>query len=115
MGEQPTLKDIDAASRIVYEDMPPTPQYRWSMLCERLGAELWVKHENQTPVGAFKIRGGLVYFRHLMQSAKPPDGVISATRGNHGQSTAISRNPWSLPSRWPKKNPCTWFRLFTPC
>jgi threonine dehydratase len=98
MGELPTLKDIDAASRIVYEDMPPTPQYRWSMLCERLGAELRVKHENQTPVGAFKIRGGLVYFRHLMQSAKPPDGVISATRGNHGQSIAYAARRYGIPA-----------------
>ena len=59
-----TLDDIKAASRIVYADMPPTPQYRWPMLGERLGAELWVKHENHSPIGAFKIRGGLVQRFH---------------------------------------------------
>jgi threonine dehydratase len=60
------------------------------MLCERLGTEVWVKHENHTPVGAFKIRGGLVYFDHLMKSGRVPSGVISATRGNHGQSVGFA-------------------------
>jgi len=86
----PTLKDIESASSVVYEVMQPTPQYRWPLLCERLGTEVWLKHENHTPVGAFKIRGGLVYFTNLTQSGQIPQGVISATRGNHGQSVGLA-------------------------
>jgi len=94
----PGLKDIETASRIVYADMPPTPQYRWPMLCERLGTEIWVKHENQTPVGAFKLRGGLVYFEHLAQSGAGLGGVISATRGNHGQSIGFAARRYGIPA-----------------
>jgi threonine dehydratase len=94
---QITLDDITSASRIVYSDMQATPQYRWPLLCERLGVEVWVKHENHTPVGAFKIRGGLVYFHHLMQSDDVPTGVISATRGNHGQSIGHAARRYDLP------------------
>ncbi len=82
----PTLADIEAAARVVYQDFPPTPQYRWGLLSERLGADCWLKHENHTPVGAFKIRGGLTYFDQLAQRGPLPREVISATRGNHGQS-----------------------------
>ena len=96
--EQPCLDDIEAASRIVYADMPPTPQFCWPMLCERLGTEIWVKHENQTPVGAFKIRGGLVYFEHLSKSGVKPRGVISATRGNHGQSIGYAARRYDIPA-----------------
>jgi threonine dehydratase len=96
--EQPCLNDIEAASRIVYADMPPTPQFCWPMLCERLGTEIWVKHENQTPVGAFKIRGGLVYFEHLAKSGTGPGGVISATRGNHGQSIGFAARRYGIPA-----------------
>jgi threonine dehydratase len=85
-----TLEEIISASRIVYAEMQATPQYRWPLLCERVGAEVWVKHENHSPVGAFKIRGGLVYFENLVQSGKTPRGVISATRGNHGQSVGYA-------------------------
>jgi threonine dehydratase len=94
---QATLDDIISASRIVYSDMQATPQYRWSLLCERLGTELWVKHENHCPIGAFKIRGGLVYFAHLAQSDEVPKGVISATRGNHGQSIAYAARGYGIP------------------
>ena len=69
--------------------MPVTPQHRWPLLGRRLGAEVWVKHENHTPIGAFKLRGGLVYFHHLARDRKPA-GVISATRGNHGQSVGYA-------------------------
>ncbi len=93
----PTLADIERAAETVYANMPPTPQYRWPMLCERLGTELWVKHENQTPVGAFKIRGGLNYFDHLARSDALPAGVISATRGNHGQSIAYAAAQHGIP------------------
>lgn len=82
----PTLADIEAAAQVVYRSFPPTPQYRWALLGERLGTSCWVKHENHTPVGAFKIRGGLTYFDQLKQRGELPREVISATRGNHGQS-----------------------------
>lgn len=90
------LKDIRAAAGIVYKDMPPTPQYCWPLLSERLGTEVWVKHENHTPVGAFKIRGGLVYFDHLSRAAVTPVGVISATRGNHGQSVGYAARRFGI-------------------
>ena len=82
----PTLADIEAAAEVVYRDFAATPQYRWSLLCQRLGTDCWLKHENHTPVGAFKIRGGLTYFDQLAQRGALPAEVISATRGNHGQS-----------------------------
>ena len=70
--------------------MPPTPQYHWPQLTRRLGAQAWVKHENHSPVGAFKIRGGIVYMRRLKERHPDVTGVISATRGNHGQSIAFA-------------------------
>ena len=82
----PTLADIEAAAQVVYREFPPTPQYRWALLSERLGADCWVKHENHTPVGAFKIRGGLTFFDALARRGALPREVVSATRGNHGQS-----------------------------
>ena len=95
---QISLRDIEWASRIVYADMQATPQYCWPLLCERLGAEVWVKHENHTPVGAFKIRGGLVYFSHLARSGEKVNGVISATRGNHGQSVGYAARRYGVPA-----------------
>ena len=93
---QPGLDEIKLASQVVYADMPPTPQYHWPLLSERLGAEIWVKHENHTPVGAFKIRGGLVYFAKLASSDNPPKGVIGATRGNHGQSVGFAARRYGM-------------------
>lgn len=93
---QITLEDIRSAAVVVYHDMPPTPQYQWPLLSERLGVELWVKHENHSPVGAFKIRGGLVYFDHLARSGQVPAGVISATRGNHGQSVGYAARRYGI-------------------
>jgi threonine dehydratase len=87
---QPTLQELEAAARIVHAVMPPTPQYRWPQLCEQLGAEIWLKHENHSQVGAFKIRGGLVYFDHLARNGEAHRGVVSATRGNHGQSVGFA-------------------------
>ena len=84
----PSLAEIEAASRVVYGEFQATPQYRWPLLSARVGAECWVKHENHTPVGAFKIRGGLTYFAHMAARKALPAAVISATRGNHGQSIA---------------------------
>jgi threonine dehydratase len=95
---QPTLAAIESAARIVHAVMPPTPQYRWPLLGERLGAEVWLKHENHTPIGAFKVRGGLVYFDHLARSGERPAGVITATRGNHGQSMAFAARRYGLPA-----------------
>lgn len=82
----PHLQDIEAAAQVVYQSFQATPQYRWGTLSQRLGADCWVKHENHTPVGAFKIRGGLTYFDQLQRRGELPREVISATRGNHGQS-----------------------------
>lgn len=82
----PSLADIEAAAEVVYRDFAPTPQHRWGLLSERLGTGCWLKHENHTPVGAFKIRGGLTYFDQLARRGPLPREVISATRGNHGQS-----------------------------
>lgn len=80
-----TRSEFERAREIVYAAMPPTPQYAWPLLEERLGAEVWVKHENHTPTGAFKVRGGLVHMR-LRRERGETRGVITATRGNHGQS-----------------------------
>ena len=92
-----TLNTLQAAARTVHAVLPPTPQYRWPQLEAAFagapgdGTQLWLKHENHTPVGAFKIRGGLVYLDRLMHSAaQRPDGLVSATRGNHGQSIAFA-------------------------
>jgi threonine dehydratase len=79
-------EEIEAARRAVYGFMQPTPQYAWPLLRERLGREVWVKHENHSPAGAFKVRGGQTYFAALARREPTLGGVISATRGNHGQS-----------------------------
>lgn len=85
-----THDEIAAAQRTVYAAMPPTPQYAWPLLTQRLGATVWAKHENHTPAGAFKIRGGLTYFAHLAQAHPEVRHVVSATRGNHGQSVGFA-------------------------
>ena len=82
----PNLQDIEESAQVVYRAFAATPQYAWGQLGAQLGATCWVKHENHTPVGAFKIRGGLTYFDQLARSATLPKAVFSATRGNHGQS-----------------------------
>jgi len=92
------LAEIEDAARLVRTAMPPTPQYRWPLLCQRLGAELWVKHENHTPIGAFKLRGGLVYLDALKRREPAVRGVVSATRGNHGQSIAFAAGRVGLPA-----------------
>ena len=81
-----TLQELETAAQIIYKEFSATPQYRWGLLSQRLGTDCWVKHENHTPVGAFKIRGGLTFFDALKQRGELPKEVISATRGNHGQS-----------------------------
>jgi threonine dehydratase len=86
----PSLAEIERAAGIVHAAMPPTPQYRWPVLAERAGCELWVKHENHTPIGAFKIRAGLVYMEWLKRTEPKAAGVLAATRGNHGQSVTVA-------------------------
>ena len=86
----PTLDEVRAAAEVVYRLMTPTPQYRWPLLCERLGTEVWVKHENHTPIGAFKARTAIVYTEKLLQHEPDTRGLIAATRGNHGQSVALA-------------------------
>ena len=86
----PSLADIESAAALVRQVMPPTPQYAWPLLARRLGTEVWVKHENHTPTGAFKVRGGLVYLEGLARREPGCPGIVSATRGNHGQSLALA-------------------------
>ncbi|HTV88466.1 MAG TPA: threonine dehydratase [Stellaceae bacterium] len=86
----PPLVALEEAARLVHAVMPPTAQYRWPLVSRRLGAELWIKHENHTPIGAFKLRGGLVYLDELRRTQPGLRGVITATRGNHGQSIAYA-------------------------
>jgi threonine dehydratase len=93
-----TLSDLDAAASVVYEAMRPTAEQRWPLLDERCGARVWVKHENQTPVGAFKVRGGLVYFDHLHRAGTRVKGVVAATRGNHGQSIGFAARRHGIPA-----------------
>lgn len=86
----PDARAIEAAADVVYRAFGPTPQYRWATLSERLGTDCWVKHENHTPVGAFKVRGGLTYVHALRMRGALPSHLIGATRGNHGQSMAYA-------------------------
>ena len=102
--DQSSLDALEAAAALIYRSMPPTPQYRWPLLEMRVGTTVWVKHENHAPTGAFKVRGGLVYLEDLCRTGVKPDGVISATRGNHGQSVGfaarqrqIQRRPRAMP------------------
>ncbi|HEY9024730.1 MAG TPA: threonine dehydratase [Burkholderiaceae bacterium] len=85
-----TREEIESAQRTVRAAMPPTPQYAWPLLSQRLGATVWAKHENHTPAGAFKIRGGLTYFETLAREQPTVRHAISATRGNHGQSVGFA-------------------------
>jgi threonine dehydratase len=83
-------EEVQAAQRVVYAALAPTPQFEWPLLSAELGATVWVKHENHQPVGAFKVRGGLTYFDALKKREPQVKGVISATRGNHGQSVGFA-------------------------
>ena len=94
----PALDAIESAAAIVAAAMPPTPQYAWPLLARRLGAAVWVKHENHTPTGAFKVRGGLVYLDGLARTEPDCPGIVSATRGNHGQSLAFAARRVGIPA-----------------
>ena len=86
----PGIEALEAAAEIVHRVLQPTPQIHWPLISVRAGAEVWIKHDNHTPVGAFKLRGGLVYMERLCQRQPKVTGVIAATRGNHGQSVAYT-------------------------
>ena len=85
-----SLAELESAAHVVYAAMLPTPQLAWPLLARRAGREVWVKHENHTPTGAFKVRGGLNLLARLATARPAPPGIISATRGNHGQSMAYA-------------------------
>jgi threonine dehydratase len=85
-----TAEELAYAAELVDRWVPPTPQYAWPLLSAEVGAEVWVKHENHTPTGAFKVRGGLVYADRLRARRPEVTGILSATRGNHGQSLAFA-------------------------
>lgn len=84
------LHQLRQAAELIHQSIPPTPQYAWPLLAERLGCEVWVKHENHTPAGAFKVRGGLLYVHELIRRQPRLPGLITATRGNHGISLAMA-------------------------
>ncbi|MDH3263980.1 MAG: threonine dehydratase [Paracoccaceae bacterium] len=83
-----TLDELEAAAALVYQQMSPTAQYAWPLLAERAGCEVWVKHENHGPTGAFKVRGGITFIDWLKRTHPEVPGIVTATRGNHGQSQA---------------------------
>jgi len=91
------LGQLERAQEVVGHAMPPTPAHAWPLLSQRLGATIVVKHENHTPTGAFKVRGGLVYVDRLKRERPATAGLISATRGNHGQSLAFAASRYGLP------------------
>jgi len=93
-----SLAELEATALFVHRTVPPSPQYAWPLLAKRTGCEVWVKHENHTPTCAFKVRGGVVYMDNLKRSHAKVTGVISATRGNHGQSIAFSASRAGIPA-----------------
>ena len=84
----PTLDELNAAASIVYQSLPATPQYVWPQINARVGATVWVKHENHTPIGAFKARGAVTFIDWLRSAHPEAKGIVTATRGNHGQAQA---------------------------
>ena len=93
-----TLSELESAAAVVYRTMPATPQRRWPLLDKRCGTKIWVKHENHAPTGAFKVRGGLVYFDALVANGQKPAGTVAATRGNHGQSVGLAAKQHGIPA-----------------
>jgi threonine dehydratase len=90
--------ELERAHGIVGAAVPPTPAHAWPLLAERLGTAVIVKHENHTPIGAFKVRGGLIYLERLKRERPSTAGIISATTGNHGQSLAFAANRYGVPA-----------------
>jgi threonine dehydratase len=93
----PTLDEIREAQKLVHAVMQPTPQISWPLLNQQLGAHVWVKHENHTPIGAFKARTAIVYAAELFRNNPDVKGLITATRGNHGQSVALAGQRFNVP------------------
>ncbi len=93
-----SLDELDQAAALVYRVMAPTPQYAWPKLRNRIGCNVWVKHENHTPTGAFKVRGGIVYLDRLKKAQPGVRGIVTATRGNHGQSISFSAGRAGIPA-----------------
>ena len=91
-----SLERIEQAADLVHRHVVPTAQHCWPLICERVGTEVWVKHENHTPIGAFKVRGGLTYLTELKAREPEVAGVITATRGNHGQSIGFAARALGL-------------------
>ncbi len=85
-----SLAELESIIPLVRTGVPPTPQYAWPLLKVHTGVEVVVKHENHTPIGAFKVRGGIVYFDRLKRERPDVRGIVTATRGNHGQSLAFA-------------------------
>jgi threonine dehydratase len=92
----PTIDEIKEAQTLIYSVMLPTPQIEWPLLRQRLGTDVWVKHENHTPVGAFKARTAVVYVAELFRQANSIKELITATRGNHGQSVALAARRFNV-------------------
>src|SRR3989442_8520058 len=92
----PSFAELESAAELVHRFVPPTPQYSWPLLNQRAGCEVWMKHENHTPVGAFKVRGGIVYMDWLRRAHTETNGVISTTPGNHRQSQDFPARPFRL-------------------
>jgi threonine dehydratase len=93
-----SLDDLERGAQFVHRTVSPTPQYAWPKLRQRTGCTVWVKHENHTPTGAFKVRGGLLYLDRLVRELPDVPGIVSATRGNHGQSIAFAAARAGIPA-----------------
>ena len=93
----PSLAEIEQAQKLIYSILQPTPQIVWPLLCERLGTEVWVKHENHTPISAFKARTAIVYVAELVRVSSHIAGLVTATRGNHGQAVALAARQFKMP------------------
>ena len=83
-------QELETAAELVHKIVKPTPQYAWPQISQKAGCAVWVKHENHTPTGAFKVRGGITFINWLKQAHPEVKGIITATRGNHGQSQALA-------------------------
>lgn len=98
MHTLPSLDEIRDSQKLIYELQQPTPQISWPLLNQLLGAQIWVKHENHTPIGAFKARTAVVYAAELFKTSTGVKGLITATRGNHGQSVALAGKRFNVPA-----------------
>lgn len=90
------LDSLRQAASLIYQSVPPTPQHQWPLLAQRLGCDIWVKHENHTPAGAFKVRGGVLYVSEMLKREPHLPGLVTATRGNHGISLAMAARKANL-------------------